>query len=125
MKIVIHGDPITKKNSQRIIRAGNRPMLIPSAQYKAYEADAIRQILRKHRQRIDSPCNVQCVYYMRTRRKVDLVNLMEATCDILVRAEVLEDDNSRIVAMHDGSRVAYDKDAPRVEIEILPIVDVG
>lgn len=125
MKIVINGVCRTKKNSSRIIRAGNRPMLIPSAQYKAYEADALKQIPRSKRQRIDSPVNVQCVYYMPTRRRVDLGNLLAATCDILVRAEVLEDDNCKIVAMHDGSRVKYDKDNPRVEIEILPIVNVG
>lgn len=123
MKIVIHGDPRTKKNSSRIIRAGNRMMLIPSAQYKAYEADALKQIPAKYRQRLDSPMNVRCVYYMRTRRKVDLVNLLESTCDILVRAEVLEDDNSGIVARHDGCAVKYDPSNPRVEIEILPIIE--
>lgn len=121
MKIVIHGEPITKKNSMRIVRAGDRMMVIPSAQYKAYEADAIQQIPSIFRLRLDSPCNVQCVYYMRTKRRVDLVNLLEATCDILVRAEVLEDDHCRIVARHDGSRVECDKDDPRVEIDIQPI----
>jgi Holliday junction resolvase RusA-like endonuclease len=49
---------------------------------------------------------------------VDLVNLVEATCDILVDAGVLVDDNSGIVTSHDGSRVLYDKTDPRVEIEI-------
>jgi Holliday junction resolvase RusA-like endonuclease len=62
--------------------------------------------------------NIKCLYYMGTRRKVDLVNLLEATCDILTDAGVIADDNSRIVAGHDGSRVLYDKDRPRVEIEI-------
>lgn len=61
---------------------------------------------------------MQCVYYMATRRKVDLANLIEATCDILVTAGVLADDNSRIVAAHGGSRVDYDKQNPRVEIWI-------
>jgi len=62
--------------------------------------------------------NVRCVYYMATRRKVDLANLIEATTDILVKARVLEDDNSKIVAAHDGSRVGLDREKPRVEIEI-------
>lgn len=62
--------------------------------------------------------NVRCVYYMATRRKVDLANLIEATCDILVKAKVLADDNSQIVAAHDGSRVCYDKKNPRAEIWI-------
>lgn len=60
--------------------------------------------------------NVRCVYYMKTARRVDLANLIEATTDILVKARVLEDDHCRIVAGHDGSRVEYDKQNPRVEI---------
>jgi hypothetical protein len=31
---------------------------------------------------------------------------------------IIEDDNSQIVAGHDGSRVRYDKNNPRTEIEI-------
>lgn len=118
MKIVLHGQPITKKNSQQIIRVGGRNMIIPSPQYRQYEKDCLLQISPKVKQRIDFPVNVQCVYYMGTRRRVDLVNLIEATCDILVAAGVLADDNCRIIAAHDGSRVAYDKANPRVEIAI-------
>ena len=65
-----------------------------------------------------SPRERAGVYYMATRRKVDLANLIEATCDILVKAKVLADDNSQIVAAHDGSRVDYDKKNPRAEIWI-------
>ena len=35
-----------------------------------------------------------------------------------MKASVLEDDNSKIVAAHDGSRVELDRKQPRVEIEI-------
>lgn len=118
IKIILRGQPITKKNSQRIVRVGNSSRIIPSAQYKQYEKDCLWQISRKFKQRIDIPVNVQCVYYMPTRRRVDLVNLIEATMDILVAAEVLEDDNCRIVAAHDGSQVLHDKQNPRVEITI-------
>lgn len=120
-RFTLYGDPRSKKNSQRIIRVGNgRPRIMPSEQYKLYEAACLKQITGKHRQRIDKPINVRCVYYMRTRRRVDLVNLQEATLDILVRGGVLFDDNCRIVAAMDGSCVNLDKDNPRVEIEIVP-----
>ena len=71
-----------------------------------------------HIETINYPVNVQCLYYMKTKRKVDLNNLLEATTDILVKYKILEDDNSKIVASHDGSRVYYDKDNPRTEIII-------
>ena len=55
---------------------------------------------------------------MQTRRKVDLTNLLSATCDILVKYSVIVDDNRDIVAAHDGSKVLYCKESPRTEIEI-------
>ena len=118
LKIILRGDPRTKKNHSQIIKTGNRRMVIPSPQYRQYEKDCMWQIPPKAKQRIDFPVNVQCVYYMPTKRRVDLVNLLEATCDILVEGGVLEDDNCRIVASHDGSRVDYDKHNPRVEITL-------
>ena len=57
---------------------------------------------------------------MKSRRRVDLVNLIEATMDILVRAGILADDNSTIVTSHDGSKVQYDEKKPRAEIYIFP-----
>lgn len=91
---------------------------MPSEQFEMYERDCLWQIPAKAKQRIDTPVNVQCVYYMPTRRRVDLVNLLEATNDILVDAGVLADDNCKIIAAQDGSRVDHDKHNPRVEITI-------
>lgn len=117
IKIVIPGNPITKKNSQRIIQVAGRPMIIPSKQYKIYESQAY-DYMPSDVEMIDTPVNIRCVYYMKTRRKVDLVNLEEATLDILTHWNVLSDDNSRVVVSMDGSRVKYDKDNPRAEITI-------
>lgn len=91
--------------------------MAPSKAYVDYETDCLRQIKRPHSP-ISAHVNVRCVYYMKTARRVDLANLIEATTDILVKARVLEDDNSKIVAAHDGSRVEHDKQNPRVEIWI-------
>lgn len=122
MKLTLYGNPVTKKNSQRILykftKFGRKtPFIAPSKAYVDYETDCLRQIKRP-RSPISARVNVRCVYYMKTARRVDLANLIEATTDILVKARVLEDDNSKIVAAHDGSRVDYDKQNPRVEIWI-------
>ena len=53
---------------------------------------------------------------MDSLRRVDLSNLLEATCDILTHYGILKDDNSRIVCSHDGSRVLLDREHPRAEI---------
>ena len=112
------GAPRTKKNSQRIFKGrGGQPFLVPSAAYAQYEKDCLRQI-HPPRQPVAAAVNLKCVYYMPNRRRVDLVNLMEATDDILVKAGVLADDRSSIVVGHDGSRVLLDRQRPRVEITI-------
>lgn len=121
MKIVLYGRPITKKNSSRIKYIKNRRLLLPSEAFERYEEDCLKQITGKYKKRLNKKYNLKCVYYMPTRGKVDLVNLLEATCDILVKAEVVEDDNSKIIASHDGCKVLYDKENPRVEIEITEI----
>lgn len=122
MHLTLYGNPVTKKNSQRILykftKFGRKtPFIAPSKAYVDYETDCLRQIKRPHSP-ISARVNVRCVYYMKTARRVDLANLIEATTDILVKAHVLEDDNSTIVAAHDGSRVELDRKNPRVEIEI-------
>jgi len=119
--------PVTKKNSQRIIQMRTRDgnayhRILPSKAYEKYEAAAMQHMPRLM-DPISRKVNVQCVYYMPTRRKVDLVNLQEATLDVLVHYGVLEDDNSSIVVSMDGSKVRYDKANPRTEILISEVVD--
>lgn len=121
--LTLFGNPVTKKNSMRILRGiAGRPYVAPSKAFVDYEESCLWQI-RSPQRAISARVNVRCVYYMKTRRRVDLANLIEATTDILVKAGVLEDDNSRIVAAHDGSRVDYDKDNPRAEIWIEEMED--
>ena len=117
MKIILYGDPRTKKNSQRAVYRGKHPRILHSAAFVAYQKACLLQI-RKIASPICESVNVQCVYYMQTRRKVDLANLIEATTDILVAAKILADDNSKIVAAHDGSRVYLHDPVPRAEITI-------
>ena len=116
--ITLLGPPRTKKNHQRILRgAGGKPTIAQSKEYTQYEKDCLRQLHPPSRP-LAGPVNVRCLYYMPTRRRVDLTNLLEATDDILVRAGVLADDCAAVVAGHDGSRVLLDRKRPRVEIEI-------
>lgn len=112
------GPPRTKKNHQRILRgAGGRPTIVQSKEYIQYERDCLQQ-LHPPSWPLAGPVNVRCLYYMPTRRQVDLTNLLEATDDILVKAGVLADDCAAVVAGHDGSRVLLDRKRPRVEITI-------
>ena len=118
IKFTIQVAPRTKKNSNQIIynKATGKPMVIPSPHYKQYEKDCRWFMPRVDT--IDYPVNIKAVFYMPTKRRVDLVNLQEALLDVLVKYGVIADDNSQIVYSMDGSYVDYDKNRPRTEVFI-------
>lgn len=124
--ITIPLPPVTKKNSQQIVtrkvNGKSVPMIIPSKKYKEYEKSC-GYFIKPKGIKINYPVNVKAVYYMPTRRRVDLCNLHEALHDILVKYEVLEDDNCRIIVSTDGSRVLYDKENPRTEVTIEAVAE--
>ena len=129
--IVLTGNPTTKKNSQQIITnpSTGRPMVIQGERFQAYEQACLWQLVwqsAKIKSKLpEPPYNVQCVYYRDSNRRVDLGNLLAATCDILVNAGILPDDNFKVIASHDGSRVLVDKQNPRVEITITEVKKDG
>ena len=116
--------PHSKKNSSQICRLKNgKTLLLPSKLYKKFENecwDLIQEDLKLH---INKPVNIKAHFYCKTRRKIDLTNLLEALDDMLVKSGVLEDDNRNIIAGHDGSRVYWDKERPRIEIWIEPFLE--
>ena len=122
IKFTINVTPKTKKNSQQIVIVHNRPIIIPSKYYKQYEKDCA-VFLPKFDKPINYPINLKCIFYMERRYKVDLSNLEEAICDILVHYGILEDDNRNIVATMDGSKVLWDKENSRTEIENTKLSD--
>ena len=123
LKYILPLAPVSKKNSQRILhnRRTGKPFVAPSEAYKAFESAAGYFLRPRPREPISRPVGVKATFYMATHRRVDLTNLLEAIDDTLVHWGILEDDNSRIIVHHDGSRVLYDKARPRVEVEITEV----
>lgn len=131
-RATIDTEPKTKKNSQVIARGrGGRPFIMQGKAYTEYEAQSTALLKRQLNEYnltnknanfpIKNPVNVQALYYRATRRRVDLVNLSEALCDILVNAGILADDTFTIVASMDGSRVLIDRERPRTEVIITEL----
>lgn len=115
VRFTIPVKPVTKKNSSQIIRVGGKPRLIPSKLYSNYERACKSHIPELH---INQPVNIKALFYMQSRRKIDLPNLQEALHDVLTKYRCLDDDNCNIIVSTDGSRVLYDKENPRTEIII-------
>lgn len=116
LHFTIKVEPRTKKNSQRIVNSGGRGWILPSRQFMEYEKNCGYFVPRG--KMITEPVNIRCEFYMKTHRKCDLTNLLEAIDDVLVHYGTIADDNYSIVAGHDGSRVYVDKDNPRTEVWI-------
>ena len=109
----------TKKNHMQIGRNKHtgKTFVTQGKYYKQFSNDCSK-LLPRNIDTIDYPVNLQAIFYMKTKRKVDLVNLLNAIQDILVDNEILIDDNYQIIVSTDGSRVKYDKENPRIEITI-------
>lgn len=121
--LTISGQPITKKNSQRLVYAKGRIIPIPSSQYKLYEAAALKELALQYQgEPIDFPVNLSCVFFKKTKQKCDITNLLQSVQDILVKARILSDDNYTIVARLDNCRVEIDREYPRCEIEIAELL---
>jgi Holliday junction resolvase RusA-like endonuclease len=126
--IVIYGNPYIKKNSQRTIwhKYLKRIIVVYSANYTAWRKDSLMQLglnnngaWTKNFQKpdgIDYPINLKCHFYVKDNIRRDMSALYEGIQDVLVEAKVLKDDNFKIIAGHDGSRVFVDKENPRIEL---------
>lgn len=131
IKLTLKGRPITKKNSQIPIKTkSGKFFIIQSKQYRAYEKECLWQIkeqliILSLQQRLPKPVlfpiigkiQLQALYYMPDRRRPDLLNLLQATADIVEKAKVIEND--RDIVSFDGSRIMeVSKENPRVEVYI-------
>ena len=121
IRFIISLPPVSKKNSQQILinHFSGKPFIMPSKKYKEYEKKAgvfVKPL------GIDIPVNIECHFFMPTKRRVDLTNLLESIDDVLVKYGCIADDNFNIVVGHDGSRVHKDREFPRTEIIITDAV---
>ena len=125
-------EPRSKKNHQQLVGIGKicptckkreRMLPIQSKQYLQYEKDCAWFLKPKPIKPIDFPVNICCTFYMKTKRRVDGLNLLAAIDDILVKHGILADDCRDVVASHNGSMVFYSKENPRVEIVITTVDD--
>lgn len=116
--IVFKGRPITKKNHGQIVKWGNKRGHIQSEAYRSYEDACLWQLAGK-KLHISGIVVVECKYYLPNKRSwPDLIGLLQATSDILVKAGIIDDDKW-ICSYGDSCIAGIDKDNPRVEIRII------
>lgn len=112
----------SKKNSQQMA-FNSRPVLLQSKLYRQFEKDCAPFLMR-YRLHIDYPITLKCTFIVPDRRRRDMTNLLNAIQDILVKYDVLADDNSEIVASLDGTRVIYEKGKEETIVEITELKEL-
>lgn len=116
-KLIITGQPVTKKNSTVVRCLNGKPLVLPSKAYRAYEKEALEHIKNNPGETFAGPVIITVHYWLKDNRRPDLTNLLQATADILEKAGVI--DNDRNIVSWDGSRImGTDRNNPRTEIEI-------
>ena len=112
----------SKKNSQQIYinQKTHKPFVSQSELYKQFERDC-GYFLKKYAMNINYSINLKCTFYVKDRRKRDIVNLLNAIQDILVKYNVISDDNYNIVKSVDGSRIVYERGREETVIEITKL----
>ncbi len=108
-----------KKNSQQILKnkKTGKYFIGQSELYTNFEQECGYYLL-KYKKNISVPINLKCTFYVKDKRKRDIVNLLNAIQDILVKYGVIADDNYNIVKSVDGSRIIYEKGREETIIEI-------
>jgi Holliday junction resolvase RusA-like endonuclease len=129
IRLTILGKPATKKNSMRLIQAGQRLIPIPSKANVAWTNDAIRQLRDQYRgprgplPALTGPVSVTYEIVLRGHQhEGDADNYLAATNDALQRAGVIANDR-QIRCGTFAKR--YDPENPRVDLTIHAIEEAA
>lgn len=124
IELIIEGQVVPLKSHRPIYinKATGRPFLGKDKRLRDYEKDARRQLKEQYKgEPIKSIVYVGFRYYVKDKRKRDLINLMETTQDLL-QGIVIADD-SQIRNYGDSLVVGVDKERPRTNIRIWEEVE--
>jgi hypothetical protein len=126
MTITIYGELYSKKNSKRIVanKFTGKPFIISSSAFKKME-DGILAQLKANRhvwynaiRYKEKPLEVHFKFIRGTARKFDYINIAQGLCDLMIKADWIEDDDAgNLIPVFDLYEI--DKNNPRTEITIL------
>ena len=121
LQIIIFGQTIAKKNSQRIIKMGRRSAIRPSKAFDLWAKNVAQELSLRSGWEGQYPVDLYMSFYRKTKAKFDFDNMVNSIQDVLVKGGILEDDSMfHIYPVVRGW--AVDKHTPRCEVEIRPHV---
>ena len=115
VRLTIYGEPVSMKNSRKIVKFGNRPGLIKSDAARAYEDDVITQVRTLPKLFEGDLVATAHVYYKTRRKDLDIELLFDC-----LQGRIYQNDR-QIKEKHIYWHL--DKKSPRVEIEIKEVAN--
>lgn len=120
LSITLAGDVPSKKNSKRVVRAGSRTVVLPSAAHEAWRERALWAAKGKAAP-VATPAAAWITVYPSTARRADLTNKAESVMDLLVELGVLPDDDWFSVPAVSLRLGGVDRANPRAEVTVESI----
>lgn len=120
----IKGRIPSKKNQRRFVNKGGRMISIPSKNHNKFEKRVLEDIRYIDKVVPSNPFKsfeVILDFYAPDKRKADLTNKAETIMDILVKAEIIEDDSWFHCTNINLCMCGVDRENPKVNIYILNI----
>lgn len=123
LSFTIPGRPSTKKTSQRVVRRGKYTKILPSALYERYELHC-KEYCEYFWQRyklspIDFGVGIKLKVYLDSWIVGDECGYQQAHGDIIQKHGIIADDMWIHWMDRDSHMINYDKENPRVEVEIF------
>ena len=116
--ITLKGQPLSTNHIYKHTCRGNFSSVYMSADGKELKADYIKQLAKQWKQEpIKTELSVSYVLYFGDKRKRDIDNHLKIIQDSL--SGIVFEDDSQIKEMY--VRKEYDKELPRVDIEIMEL----
>lgn len=124
-QITVEGDPYVKKNGSKSNRFGgyyrkkNKKNIDP---FEQWEKSALIQLSIQRPLECDWPIAMHVKFYTKTRKMFDYTNMAEGIQDVLKKAEVIPDDNTKYIepvfsGEYGGREI--DKDNPRIVVTFI------
>lgn len=119
--IIISGQTPSHKNSKQIFRSkSGRTILANNDRYLNWRGGAIIEVLNQAKKSYKA-AEIEMTFYTKDRRGRDLDNMVASVLDVLVHANVIEDDNCFMVRGIHAYFGGIDRVKPRVEIKICEL----
>lgn len=122
LTIVFQGHIPSKKNSKRVVKRGNKTIVLPSIAYEQWHAAELPTL--ENAGYVPAPFSIEYAFWIggvTIPADFDLSNTVESINDLLVDAKIIEDDRWRSLCRFSASVAGFIRGESKTIVTITPI----